>query len=84
MSSPSFCGPHFQCSFCVCGCRKQAGGSKQVEASRRKQLAMAGRDWVRVQEIGNRGEGSRKHGCTQYLDMTSEVAVKMAVRVSWF
>jgi hypothetical protein len=55
-----------------------------VEASRRKQLAMAGRDWVRVQEIGNRGEGSRKHGCTQYLDMTSEVAVKMAVRVSWF
>jgi hypothetical protein len=41
---------------------------------------MAGRDWVRVQEIGDDGlrrEGSRKYGCTHYLEVTSEVVVKM-------
>jgi hypothetical protein len=30
------------------------------EAGRREQLAMAGRDWVRVQEIGDRGGGFEK------------------------
>ena len=48
---------------------------------------MVRRDWVRIQEIGDdglRGEGSRKHRCTHYLDVTSEVVVKKAVRISWF
>jgi hypothetical protein len=39
----------------------------------------------KVDEVGDKGEsgeGSREHRCTHYLDVTSEVAIKKAVKVS--